>query len=71
MKYLIKASFEVDGRVDKHDVIGAVFGQTEGLLGSEFNLEELQNKDKIGRVHIDMKYQGTKSVGILQIPSNL
>jgi DNA primase len=71
LKYLIKASFEVDGRVDKHDVIGAVFGQTEGLLGSEFNLEELQNKDKIGRVHIDMKYQGTKSVGILQIPSNL
>ncbi|WP_292320817.1 DNA primase DnaG [Caldisphaera sp.] len=71
MKYLIKASFEVDGRVDKHDVIGAVFGQTEGLLGSDFNLEQLQNKDKIGRVHIDMKYQGTKSVGILQIPSNL
>jgi len=71
LKYLIKASFEVDGRVDKHDVIGAVFGQTEGLLGSDFNLEQLQNKDKIGRVHIDMKYQGTKSVGILQIPSNL
>jgi DNA primase (bacterial type) len=47
------------------------FGQTEGLLGSDFNLEQLQNKDKIGRVHIDMKYQGTKSVGILQIPSNL
>ncbi|MCE4608720.1 MAG: DNA primase [Caldisphaeraceae archaeon] len=71
MKYLIKASFEVDGRVDKHDVIGAVFGQTEGLLGSEFNLEELQDKDKIGRVHIDMKYQGTKTVGMLQVPSNL
>ncbi len=71
MKYLIKASFEVDGRVEKHDIIGAVFGQTEGLLGSEFNLEELQNKDKIGRVHIDLKYQGTKTVGVIQIPSNL
>ncbi|NAZ39135.1 MAG: DNA primase [Acidilobus sp.] len=71
MKYLIKASFEVDGRVEKHDIIGAVFGQTEGLLGSEFNLEELQNKDKIGRVHLDLKYQGTKTVGVIQIPSNL
>ncbi|MGC9112564.1 DNA primase DnaG [Acidilobus sp.] len=71
MKYLIRASFEVDGRVEKHDIIGAVFGQTEGLLGSEFNLEELQNKDKIGRVHIDLKYQGTKTVGEIQIPSNL
>ena len=71
LKYLIRASFEVDGRVEKHDIIGAVFGQTEGLLGSEFNLEELQNKDKIGRVHIDLKYQGTKTVGEMQIPSNL
>ena len=71
MKYLIRASFEVDGRVEKHDIIGAIFGQTEGLLGSEFNLEELQNKDKIGRVHLDLKYQGTKTVGQIQIPSNL
>ncbi len=71
MKYLIKASFEVDGRVEKHDIIGAIFGQTEGLLGSEFNLEELQNKDKIGRVHIDLRYQGTKTLGQIQIPSNL
>ncbi len=71
MKYLIKARLEVDGRVDRHDVIGAIFGQTEGLLGSEFNLEELQNKDKIGRVHVDIRYQGTKTVGTIQIPSNL
>ncbi len=71
MKYLIKARLEVDGRVDRHDVIGAIFGQTEGLLGSQFNLEELQNKDKIGRVHVDIRYQGTKTVGTIQIPSNL
>ncbi len=71
VKYLIKAKLEVNGRVDKHDVIGAIFGQTEGLLGSDFNLEELQNKDKIGRVHVDIKYQGTKTIGVIQIPSNL
>ena len=71
MKYLIRARLEVDGRVDKHDVIGAIFGQTEGLLGSEFNLEELQKKDKIGRVHVDIRYQGTKTIGTITIPSNL
>ncbi len=71
MKYLIKAKLEVDGRVDKHDVIGAIFGQTEGLLGSEFNLEDLQSKDKIGRVHVDIRYQGTKTTGTIQVPSNL
>ncbi|MCE4625106.1 MAG: DNA primase, partial [Desulfurococcales archaeon] len=71
MKYLIVASFEVNGRVDEHDIIGAIFGQTEGLLGEEFNLEKLQNKDKIGRVYVELKRQGTKTVGKLYIPSNL
>ncbi|MCE4612948.1 MAG: DNA primase [Desulfurococcales archaeon] len=71
MKYLIKARLEVDGRVERHDVIGAIFGQTEGLLGSGFNLEELQDKDKIGRVHVELKYHGTKTSGIVQVPSNL
>ncbi len=71
VKYLIKAKLEVNGRVDRHDVIGAIFGQTEGLLGSQFNLEELQEKEKIGRIHVDIKYQGTKTVGTIQIPSNL
>jgi DNA primase len=71
LKYLIKARFEVDGRVEVHDVIGAIFGQTEGLLGPEFTLENLQAKDKIGRVHVDLKYQGSKTVGVIQVPSNL
>jgi DNA primase len=71
VKYLIKARLEVDGRVDRHDVIGAIFGQTEGLLGSGFSLEELQEKDKIGRIHVEIKYQGTKTVGQILVPSNL
>ncbi len=71
MKYMVKAKLEVDGRVDKHDVIGALFGQTEGLLGSGFSLEELQEKDKIGRVHVEIKYQGTKTTGYIMVPSNL
>jgi len=71
VKYLIKARLEVDGRVERHDVIGAIFGQTEGLLGSSFNLEDLQDKDKIGRVHVELKYHGTKTTGLVQVPSNL
>ncbi len=71
MKYLIKARLEVDGRVEVPDIIGAIFGQTEGLLGSGWSLEELQQKDKIGRVRVDIKYQGTKTVGYIYVPSNL
>lgn len=71
MKYLIKARIEIDGKVDKHDVIGAIFGQTEGLLGSEFDLEDLQEKDKIGRVQVDLKHVGNKTTGSIQLPSNL
>ena len=33
-KYIIQANISIDGVVDRPDVIGAVFGQTEGLLGS-------------------------------------
>ncbi|MCS7107222.1 MAG: DNA primase DnaG [Acidilobaceae archaeon] len=71
MKYLIKARIEIDGKVDKHDVIGAIFGQTEGLLGQEFDLEDLQEKDKIGRMQVDLKQVGSKTVGSIQLPSNL
>lgn len=71
MKYLIRARMEVDGNVDKPDVIGAIFGQTEGLFGSEFDLRELQDKGRIGRIIIDSKQQGGKTFGEIIIPSNL
>ncbi len=71
MKYLIRAKVEVDGNVDKADIIGAIFGQTEGLFGSEFDLRELQDKGRIGRIIIDSKLQGGKTVGEIIIPSNL
>lgn len=71
MKYLIKARLEVDGRVEVPDIIGAIFGQTEGLLGSGWSLEELQQKDKIGRVKVDITYHGTKTIGYIYVPSNL
>jgi len=71
MKYMIRAKVEVDGGVDKSDIIGAIFGQTEGLFGNEFDLRDLQDKGRIGRIIVDVKQQGGKTVGEILIPSNL
>ena len=71
MKYLIRARIEVDGNVDKPDIIGAIFGQTEGLFGSEYDLRDLQDKGRIGRIIVDVRQQGGKTVGEVLIPSNL
>jgi len=71
LKYLIKARIEVDGLVNKHDIIGAIFGQTENLFGEEFDLRELQERGRIGRVQVDIKHQGSKTVGEITVPSNL
>ncbi len=70
-KYLVKARIEVDGIVEKPDVIGAIFGQTEGLFGPQLDLRELQDKGRIGRIQVDLKVQGSKTIGEITIPSNL
>jgi len=49
-KYIVNATIDIDGVVDRPDVIGAIFGQTEGLLGSELELRELQRSGRIGRI---------------------
>ena len=41
-KYIVEASFVIDGVVERHDVIGAIFGQTEGLFPKEFELREIR-----------------------------
>lgn len=70
-KYLIRARVQVDGVVEKHDIIGALFGQTEGLFGEQFDLKALQDKGRVGRIIVNIKTQGGKTVGEIQIPSNL
>lgn len=70
-KYTIYAKFEADGTVEKPDVIGAVFGQTEGLLGPDMELRELQKTGRIGRIDVDMKTMSGKSSGMIIIPSSL
>ena len=68
VKYLAKLSFEIDGAVDKADIIGAIFGQTEGLFGPEMNLNELQKNWKVGRIEIITESQNGKASGSVTIP---
>ena len=57
--------------VEKPDVVGALFGQTEGLLGDELDLRELQKSGRIGRIEVDLKAKGSKSTGKIVLPSSL
>lgn len=70
-KYIIHATIAIEGMVDKPDVIGAIFGQTEGLLGAELELRELQRSGRIGRIEVNTETRGGKSQGSIIIPSSL
>ena len=71
MKYLIRARAEIEGIVDKSDIVGAIFGQTEGLFSPDFDLRELQDKGRIGRIVVDIRQQGSKTTAEILVPSNL
>lgn len=71
IKYVIRAKFEVEGVVEKPDVIGAVFGQTEGLFGPELDLRELQKSGRIGRIEITLQSKQDKTTGTILIPTSL
>ncbi|MEM3916041.1 MAG: DNA primase DnaG [Candidatus Nitrosocaldus sp.] len=68
VKYNVKIRFEVDGIVERADIIGALFGQTEGLLGPEMNLNELQRTSKVGRIEVTLDVKSNKSTGEVIIP---
>ncbi len=70
-KYIINATIEIEGVVDRPDVVGAIFGQTEGLLGEELELRELQRSGRIGRIEVNVDTRGGKSMGQIIIPSSL
>ena len=71
VKYVIRTRFEVEGVVEKPDVIGAVFGQTEGLFGPELDLRELQKSGRIGRIEISLESKQDKTTGTITIPTSL
>lgn len=70
-KYLIRASIRANGVVNKSDVVGAVFGQTEGLLGDELDLRDLQKSGRMGRIEVEITSDKGKSVGEIVISSSM
>ncbi|MGB9708000.1 MAG: DNA primase DnaG [Candidatus Pacearchaeota archaeon] len=71
IKYIIYATFTAEGVVEKPDVIGAIFGQSEGLLGEELELRELQKKGKIGRIDATLEVSDSKTTGTVEIPTSI
>tara|TARA_Y100000034_G_scaffold136505_1_gene213423 strand:+ start:1421 stop:2596 length:1176 start_codon:yes stop_codon:yes gene_type:complete len=69
IKYIIHAKFEAEGAVEKPDIIGAIFGQTEGLLGEDLEMRELQKTGKIGRIEVTTNSEDRKTVGEIEVPS--
>jgi DNA primase len=70
-KYLVHADITADGVVERSDVVGAVFGQTEGLLGDELDLRELQDASKVGRIDVEIDSQNGQSFGRITIATSL
>ena len=69
--YLIKAKLESSGVIEKTDVVGAIFGQTEGLLGEDLDLRELRNKGKVGRFEVDLDNSGGSTEATIEISTSL
>ena len=70
-KYLIRATIATDGVVERSDVVGAVFGQTEGLLGEELDLRDLQESSKVGRIDVSIRSENGQSFGEVTVASSL
>lgn len=70
-KYMVHANITAEGFVEKSDVVGAIFGQTEGLLGDELDLRDLQKSSRIGRIEVNIESKGGKSRGEILVPSGL
>jgi len=68
VKYHVKLSYNVDGLVERADIIGAIFGQTEGLLGPEMNLNELQRMSKVGRIEVTTTSTANTTSGDVLLP---
>lgn len=70
-KYLIHIHIETEGMVEKPDVVGAIFGQTEGLFGEDLDLRDLQRSGRVGRIDVQITSKHGKTSGELYIASSL
>ena len=70
-KYIIHATIAANGVVERSDVVGAIFGQTEGLLGNELDLRDLQDASKVGRIDVEIESENGQSFGDVLVASSL
>ena len=71
IKYMVHLNFTAEGALEKPDVIGALFGQTEGLLGADLEMRELQKEGKIGRIEVELERKDKRTTGTIKIPTAL
>jgi len=71
IKYMIHANFRAEGALEKPDIIGAIFGQTEGLLGADLEMRDLQKEGKIGRIEVELERKDKVTTGMIKIPTAL
>jgi len=70
-KYLIHISLNAEGVVEKPDVVGAIFGQTEGLLGEDLDLRDLQRTGRVGRIDVQIASKKGETTGDILISTSL
>ena len=70
-KYIIHATIMIEGVVTRPDVVGAVFGQTEGLMPDALDLRKLQRSGRIGHIDVNLDDNRGKVSGVIEIPSSL
>jgi DNA primase len=70
-KYLIHISLNAEGVVEKPDVVGAIFGQTEGLLGEDLDLRDLQRTGRVGRIDVQIVSKKGETTGEILISTSL
>ena len=70
-KYVIHATIKADGTVARKDVVGAIFGQTEGLLGEDLQLRKLQRTGRIGHVDVNLNNNKGRVKGEIIMTSSI
>lgn len=71
IKYIIKGQMKAEGVVEKSDIVGAIFGQTEGILGADLDLRELQRTGRVGRIKVEVESHSGSAQATIEIPSSL
>jgi DNA primase len=71
IKYKLIAKIDIDGVVNEADIVGALFGQTEGLLDQDMELKQLQRTGRIGRIDLEINNKSGQTRGTITSPSSL